>query len=166
MKPHQSQILLSLIVLTTFSFHVSYAEARGRIRSLGSALSRGAHHTGPVMTRDQLRTCVTQKNSLNIDGEKLDAGDNILKHKSEEIENQEAIIREQEPLVDERSQQSVDAFNSLVRAHKERIAAYNGSIAEYNAKVDIYRNDVNLFNSRCAGQPYYKSDMQAILDGK
>lgn len=162
MKRQPSKIVLSLVVTGIIGLYVPDADARG-VKFRGAGLARGAHHSGPVLSREQLRICVTQQNRLNAEASSLDAADAALQAKAAEIENLEKTITRRESLVDQYSQQSVDSFNALIGKHKKLATAYNKSLSAYNAKVDKFKVDQDSFNTRCAGHAYYESDMQAVL---
>lgn len=166
MKNQLIKALVSVVVLGVFGLHTHDAEARGRIRFGGAGLARGSHHSGPVLSREQLRICVAQQNNINAEGEILDASESVLQLKATEIENLEAMITRMRPLVDQYSQQSVNSFNALIVKHQELVAVYNGVLPKYNTKLEQFEARQNSFNSKCAGHAYYDSDMQAVLAGK
>jgi hypothetical protein len=166
MKTKLSKVVVGLAVLGILGLHVPDADARGRVRFKGTGLARGAHHSGPVLSREQLRGCVAQQKNLNAEGKSLDASEAALQAKAAEIEKLEATIKLREPLVDQYSQKSVDSFNALIGKHKRFVAAYNSSLLAYNAKVEKLKVENKSFNARCAGHAYYESDMQAVLAGK
>lgn len=166
MKNQLIKTVVSVAVLGILGLHIPDAEARGRIRFGGAGLARGAHHSGPVLSREHLRICVAQQNNLNAEGESLDASESALQVKAAEIENLEATITRMEPLVDQYSQQSVDSFNALIGKHKKLVVVYNSILPKHNEKVEQFKPGQNSFNSKCAGHAYYESDMQAVLAGK
>lgn len=166
MNHRLSKVVLGVIVLSIPGLHVPDVDARGRLRFPGAALARGAHHSGPVLSREQLRVCVSEQNSLNAEGDNLNGAQTALKAKAAEIRRLESIIKRREPLVDQYSQQSVDSFNALIGKYKPLVAAYNNSLPGYNAKFGKFKVAQDSFNAKCAGHAYYESDMQAVLAGK
>ncbi|MCI0400104.1 MAG: hypothetical protein L0Z68_02215 [Gammaproteobacteria bacterium] len=166
MKRHLSTLLALLVVGGILGLHLPEAEARGRIRFHGTGLARGAHHSGPVLSREQLRVRVAQQNRVNVDGANLDKAKAGLQAKAAEIESLEANIKRRKPFVDQYSEESVDSFNALIGEHGKLVAAYNSGLPAYNAEVDRYKVGQQAFNTKCAGHAYYESDMQAVLASK
>lgn len=141
-------------------------DARGRIRFTGAALARGAHHTGDVLSKEQIRYCLQSQKSLNFDGEKIDASELRIKINEAEIKELETEILFGELKVDKTSQESVDGFNVLIVKHKNLIASYNKNIPIHNAIVQRYEAKHKNYTRNCVGRSYYESDMQEVLAGK
>ena len=166
MHTHTKSLLLSLTLVAFLNLHIPDADARGRVRFSGSGLRHGAQHSGPVLSREQLRSCVAQQNRLNGESaglDQLEAGQNL---KAAELERLEKTISQREPLVDKYSQESVDNFNALVKKQRKLVATYNESLPAYNAEVDKYKIAQEVFNTNCAGHAYYERDMAAVIAGK
>lgn len=127
-------VLLSLTGVCALAVSENALARRGRIRFHGHGLSGSSNYSGSVLSRAQLKSCVMQEQSINATIDRLD--------------QQEAYINQQQAYVDNYSQQSVDAFN-------EAVERFNAAGTQANAQVAS-------FNSSCANQAYYESDMTAV----
>lgn len=166
MNTHTKWLLLSSTLVAFLALHIPDADARGGVRFRGSGLRHGTQHSGPVLSREQLRSCVAQQNRLNSESAWLDQLEAGQKLKAAELERLEQAISQREPLVDKYSQESVDSFNALIKKQRKLVAAYNESLPAYNAEVDKYKISQQGFNTNCAGHAYYENDMQAVIAGK
>lgn len=141
------------------------SRSRARVRFRGRGLLRGAQHSGPVLTREQLRQCLLLEKEINdasvgIDQESvsLDAASS----KSESLAEQVARSNES---VDEHSQESVDAHNALVNQYNAGVQRYNAALPGARVRVDKVNLSISEFNGRCANHAYYLHHMVAIEKG-
>lgn len=163
----QTKLLVVGSTLVAFlALHVPDVDARGRVRLRGSALRHGTHHSGPVLSREQLRSCVAQQDQLNIADASLDRIQAVQKEKEAELGRVEKAISQREPLVDQYSQESVDSFNGLIMKQRRLVARYNKGLPAYNVEVANYQSSQQSFNIKCAGHAYYENDMKAVLAGQ
>lgn len=140
--------------------------ARRRAGSGMRGLPNGARHKGPVLTRDQLRQCVAEQNTINTLESEMDRLRASLTQSEASINRLEAQISEQQPLIDRYSQESVDSFNALIDQHKRLVDAHNAKLPVTNISVEKVNSAVDRFNAKCADRVYYENDMQAVLAGK
>lgn len=127
--------------------------------------ARGVNGTGPTLSRDQLRDCVTQQNQLEADAKSLSTLDTELQSKLALIQNLEANIAQSKPQVDQYSQESIDSYNALARQYKMLVSTYNGSLPDHKSWIKEFKIAQQRFNSKCVGQTYSESDMKAVLAG-
>ena len=159
-------LLLGLLGAITSALPMESEARRGRVRIGGRGLAPGARHSGPVLTREQLRQCVTEQNQINGQEDAVERLQSSLQADETKINTLEARIKAMEPHVDMYSQQSVDSFNALINEHKRLVGTYNSKLPTVNARVDALNAVVDRFNARCADRAYYEHDMTAILSGK
>lgn len=159
-------VLLGLFGAISCALPVESEARRRRVRIGGRGLAAGARHSGPVLTREQLRQCVTEQNQINGQEDAVERLQSSLQADETRINSLESRITAMEPRVDVYSQQSVDSFNALVDEHKRLVGAYNSKLPSVNARVDALNAVVDRFNARCAERAYYEHDMAAILGGR
>ena len=164
MTTHTKCILYGSALLALLAFPIPDVDARVKVRFRGSMIRNSIQYSNPVLSREQLRSCVGQQNRLNSDSVWLvESG---LKQKLSELERFDQIISQREPLVDRYSKESVDSFNTLVKEQRKLAALYNEGLPTYNAQIDKYKILQQSFNTTCAGQAYYEDDMQAVISDK
>lgn len=160
-------LLLRLIGIVTILLPFESEARRGRgVRVNGRGLRAGAKHSGPVLTRDQLRQCIKEQNNINAQNEAVNKMQVALGESEAKINNLERRIAAMKPHVDVYNQKSVDSFNKLINEHKQFVNAYNSKLPTINAHLDDINSAVDRFNKSCAEHAYYEHDMAAVLDGK
>jgi hypothetical protein len=137
-------------------------EARRRVRIRGRGLKPGKY-SGQVLTKEQLKACVIQESEINSIGSRLDKEEGNLSKQKDSINLLEARIKRERPLVDQYDKSSVDNFNSLINKHKTMASGYNSNLPSFNSSAVDLNKRVALFNTQCANQAHYESDMNAIL---
>ena len=160
-------VLFGLVGGATFLLPIeSGARRRRRVSIGGRGLAAGAKHSGPVLTREQLRQCVAEQNQINGQEEAVERIQSLLQADEAKINALEDRIAAAEPRVDVYSQQSVNSFNALINEHRRLVGAYNSRLPTVNARVDALNAAVDRFNARCAERAYYERDMAAVLGGR
>jgi|GEM_PF-1957689 len=157
------KLCFGLVLVAFGALLTTDAEARRRVRFHGTGLAHGARHSGPVLSREQLRQCVSQQNQLNDNGTEIDKAESVLQAKSNELERLESQIKQSEPLVNQYSHESVVNHNALISKHKRLASAYNKTLPTHNSQIETYNAEQQAFNTNCAGHAYYISDMKAVL---
>lgn len=160
---YQIKILcLGLFIASNLALHITDSEARGRVRLRGSGLHHGANHSGPVMSRNELRTCQTYEKSLNAKLAEIQRLDTDAKEKADTINQLEEEIVQRKKTVDNYSEESVNSYNKMIDNHKKLTEKYNAWIPILNSEVDKYKKSEEGFNKHCANKAYYLDDMDAI----
>lgn len=159
--------LLGILGLVASFTSLEVEARRGRrVRISGRGLARGARHSGPVLSRDQLRQCVSEQNQINSRSEHVDRAQASLDAERSRLNHLEQRIERAEPLVDVYSQESVDSFNAMIDQHRRLVASFNERLPASNSQVETLNAAVERFNSRCGERAYYEHDMAAVLAGK
>lgn len=151
-------------MLIGISTQINKSEARGRVRFSGAGLLRGAHHTGNVLSREQIRSCLAAQNAINSEGDRIDFSVQNLKIKQAELTNLETEIAFNKLKIDIYSQESVDSFNGQVLKYKALVASYNKSASVHNSIVQHYESQLQAFTKDCVGRSYYENDMKEVLN--
>jgi hypothetical protein len=102
---------------------------------LGLALlASGQKPTTPVMSCEELRSCLSLKTSIDTQSDRLDS----------DVQ----AIEQERLLLDRRDPSSVTKLNELISQYNEGVRAIDFAVASFNA--------------RCAGKSYYESDLAAV----
>ena len=164
-----------------------FGKALPRTRLKGGGSQPHLRHTGQILTKAQLRTCVAQHNRINAKSEQLksekavlpsfdDANKKKIQALADDIDKLEIRIQTERPSVNVYDQESVDNFNLLVRRQKSMIDRHNtmavrhralvkqhkAKVSEFNRRQESHNSQIDDFNQRCA-HSYYKEDMDEIL---
>jgi hypothetical protein len=89
---------------------------RPRVRIPGPGLIEGDRHSGPILSRDQLRSCVIQQDSINANADILERDEAVLAGQAKRIEGLGDALERRLVSVDAYSQASVDAYNRRSRS--------------------------------------------------
>ena len=147
----------------------------------------------PVMSKQQLRDCLNQKNDIETELKNLESYtisinmyDKEIESLSDEIRQKENVLNSlgthidnEEPLVDVQNQQSVDSYNllvneyqsmqqiynTMVRHHNVIIKKRNAKASEHKKIIRTYNSNIDKFEEKCA-YSYRQSDMDEILAEK
>ena len=163
-----------------------FGKALPRTRLKGGGSQPHLRHTGQILTKAQLRTCVAQHNRINAESEQLDsesaalssfdANEKKIQQSADDIAEIKTRIQAEEPFVNVYDQESVDKFNLLIRRqksmidrhntmvvrHRALVNQHNAKVSEFRQKQESHKSQIAGFNQRCA-HSYYKEDMDEIL---
>lgn len=146
------------------------AEARQgggrRVSFSGRGLANGVNYSGPVLSREQLKMCLDQQNTINSQSAVVDKEQEFLGVEQEQLQRLERKIESDRAFVNSYSQASVDSFNRSLDEHRRKVTAFNKRLSVANEKVDRLNASVSSFNSQCGQRAYYESDMNAVLAGR
>ncbi|MFO0719755.1 MAG: hypothetical protein U0319_03390 [Nitrospira sp.] len=138
-------------------------KVRGRFR--GRGLRQGAHYSGPMLTREQLRQCLVLEKDINVVSRNIEVESIPLKAATNKLDVLAKEVEKSDAAVDAYSQESVESHNKLVREYNAALAEYNATmpeaLARVNTKVGNMNATVSRFNSQCADMAYYIHDMEA-----
>lgn len=165
MNHYRRKLLLGCASLCAISA-VPPVFAKGpRIRLPIRGLLKGSKHSGPVLSRQELKECLIYQNETNSREDQLYGLDESLKSQAGEIDKLESFMQQQKPLVNEYSQSSVDNFNALIRKQKSLVNQYNSDLVSFNQQVSLQQSQIDLFNQKCVGHQYYETDMNVLKLG-
>ena len=122
--------------------------------------------TGAMLSKEQLRSCLSQKAHLN----ELDA--DLVKEQSALAATKADVLREGDAIkakletVDRTQADAVAAFNQETEAHDKRIDAYQERVTAFNARVDAGKAERDTYGKSCDNRRYLEDDEIAIKKGK
>jgi hypothetical protein len=132
-----------------------------------SASSPGPTASRPVprafATRDQLRTCMSDEDTMRERHRKLDAAHVRHQRAIADLQEENAKIVEVQGQLDAESQTAVGAFNLLVAQHNVRTDELNKEAGEMSAQSQAFNADSLALSQRCSGLAYRLEDMDAVM---
>jgi len=151
------------------------AAKKGNVLNLG-----GGKGTGKLLTRDQLRQCLTRQTELKQqDAEAakgqaaLDADKAAIASLDTELAAQASALQADRATVDLKDPAAVNAFNAKVSQREalegqrnQRVADYNARLAPFNAQVQAVNQTRQGWQADCADRSYDEADYFAIQRGK
>lgn len=154
--------LAVLCAAVLFAAVPAHAQKRPAMRGL----PKGAKTDLPVLTRDQLRRCVTLEKQIDADNPDVRRREALMQAEAARIDKLESVLREWNEKIDDTNQAEIDNYNALVRQQKAWVDAHNASLPEYNDQLAKVKALLAEFNGDCAQRVYYDKDMDAIKRGK
>jgi uncharacterized protein (DUF924 family) len=136
------------------------AFARRRFR--GRGIGRGSSYAGPVMSRDELRFCVTQEARMENLEQAISEQERAAAIERLQLEESERALANAKTGVDVYSQSSVDKFNEMVERHGDLVDQYNGRLPLANQKITARNEAVDIYNAACADKAYFEDDLAII----
>lgn len=159
-------ILITILGLFLLSMcNQATARKGGSLESfLGAAVlrSKPGETADQVLTKEQLRTCLSIKENLSARSETLASLNKQLDSNERERASEARILEVEQQLVGAGSQFDIDRFNDKVHRFNQSVKSDQFAVEAYNRKVQLYEIDRRGFSENCAGKSYYEEDMQAL----
>ena len=128
--------------------------------SQASASQASAHAWA---TRDQLRECLDIEAGLKTRFKEIEASNAAHEKIFDQVEAENAKLRELQPQLDHDSDTSVSAFNARVKDHNQHVKLLNQDAADSRPVNDAYNDDMAAFNRKCSQLVYRVDDMEAVM---
>jgi len=119
-----------------------------------------------VLTPEQLRDCVAQKDKLARDT------DAALKTKAEvaaqkaEIDSAGKALEEEATTLDRTSEDAVNAYNAKVLARNDKVEAYRAKAEAYNVAADGVIAGKDAYDKACVNRRYDERDLSDLQKKK
>lgn len=122
--------------------------------------------SGPVLTRDQLRQCLTQQAQVKNEEAELVRLQNGLNTDKAAIVRSGEVLSEQGAALDRTKAELVSAYNEQVLARDKLIDDLQARGMQFNERAGAARVQREAFAKACEGRSYNESDEIAIQKGK
>lgn len=169
-------VLCSFALAASPGLYAADAATQGNTLKLGGSGSG----SGKLLTRDQLRQCLSQQAALKTQGaealrgrEAIDAAKTELARLEAELAALAGELQAERASVDVSKTEAVEAFNARLalheqkRRHREReVEAYNARLPAYNAQAEAHNAGQQAWQTECADRSYNEADFFAIQRGK
>jgi hypothetical protein len=134
----------------------------------GNTLSLGgkAPGGGPLLTRDQLRSCLSQQAALRTQGSDAQREQSELDASRQEIARLETELQAERGTVDATNEGAVAAFNAKLEQLKAKTEAFNGKLPVVNGRIDEYNAVQAKWQNDCGNRRYDEADYFAVQRGK
>ncbi len=121
---------------------------------------------GPLLTRDQLRQCMTEQDRLKQETADILQTQKALEIDRAEIDRTGVELKADKETLDRTSQAAIDAFNAKIQAREKQVEAYKVAAPAFNDRFDKLDAAKQAFAKDCADRRYREDDYDAIKAGK
>jgi hypothetical protein len=136
-----------------------------RTASFGTGLGKGKA-SGPLLTRSELRECMSLQARTRATAEELAAAQAALDREKSELAARSAALKEELTALDRTSAQAVDTYNASVQEHEKRVDAYNAKTPAFNANALALQEHRAAFSKGCENRDFDEKDEIAIRKGQ
>ena len=119
-----------------------------------------------VLTPEQLRDCMTQKEKLGKDTDDAVKAKAAIAAAKAEIDSTGAALSEQATTLDRTSADAVAAYNAKVLERNGRIDAYQAKVAAYNTDAETVLAAKEAYEKACANRRYDDRDLNDLQKKK
>ncbi len=122
--------------------------------------------SGPLLTRAELRECLSQQERLRKADEATRVERQALDQEQAEILRVGDELKQQLAALDRSSQEAVDGYNARAAARDKMIDGFEARLGPFNARVEALQAERGGFSRRCENRRYDERDETAIKNGK
>jgi len=119
-----------------------------------------------ILTPEQLRDCMTQKEKLAKDTDDAVKAKAAIAAAKAEIDSTGAALSEQATTLDRTSADAVAAYNAKVLERNGRIDAYQARVAAYNTDAETVLAAKEAYEKACANRRYDDRDLSDLQKKK
>ena len=121
---------------------------------------------GAYLTKDQLRKCLAQQDTLKTQDADLVKEQAAIGVRKAEIAKLGDDLKARLDSVDRTNAESVNGYNEAVADHDKQIDEYQARVTQFNAGVDANQTAHDEFSQGCSSKRYFEEDETAIRKGK
>ena len=122
--------------------------------------------SGPLLTRNELRACLSQQDQLKAKREQTLQLQAQLAKDKEDIEKRGNDLKDQLVWLDRTSQEQVDKYNAEASERDKLIDEYQARTTAFNAQVDALSADRDAWGRSCENRRYDENQELLIRAGK
>lgn len=122
--------------------------------------------SGPTLTREQLRQCLTQQSQVKDRDAELARLQAALNTDKAAIVRSGEVLTEQGAALDRTKPEDVTAYNELVLARDKAIDELQARGVQFNTRVGEAQAQREAFAKACDGRSFFETDEIAIQKGK
>ena len=162
-----SRLLLAACVaaaassFATLPAHAADAAKPKKEGSLGQAKA-GA----PMLTKEQLRACLAQKDRIKSQITETVPLQTALKKEGDDLAREGDDLKALREKVDTTNEAAVKEFNDRNVARQKAVESYEARSKDYNAKVEAVLADKAAYQSSCDGKRYFEDEELQIRKEK
>ena len=122
--------------------------------------------SGPILTREQLRQCLSQQPQVQQQQAELAKQQATLNTDKADIVRLGEVLKEQLGALDSTQPDLVAAYNEKAEARDKAIDDLQARLAQFNTRVEAANVQREAYVKACEGRNYFEDDEIAIRKGK
>jgi hypothetical protein len=154
----RSLLILPLVIVTAAAFAADKpAKKEGGF---------GDKASGAYLTKEQLRSCIAQRDKVKADDDELLAEQAAIGAQKDQIARVGDTLKSQLETVDRTNAEAIAAYNEAVQGRDKQIDTYQARVTAFNGRVDVNQAAHATFGQACSNRRYFEEDEAAIKKGK
>lgn len=132
----------------------------------GAERAFGTNAKGPLLTRDELRSCFAQQDQLRAENE------DIGRQRAVREAERDALVKSGEALkadlaaLDRTSAEAVEQYNAKAAARDKAIDEHQTGATAFNQRIEAFNARKIGFDKACGNRRYDEADEAAIRKGR
>jgi hypothetical protein len=122
--------------------------------------------SGAMLTRDQLRACMTQKARVAQQDDEMAKEQAALEAGQAELMRGGESLKAKLESLDRTKPDDVAAYNEQTQARDHAIDEFQARVSAFNARVKTAQSDRDAYIKSCGNRRYFDEDEAAIKQGK
>ena len=121
---------------------------------------------GPLLTRNQLRDCMSQQQRIAVQGNEALALQSEFERDKAELQRSGLALKEELAALDRTSAELVDQYNAKAASRDKMIDDFEARASAYNLRVQQLKTEREAFAGACENRRFDEKDEIAIKSGK
>ena len=160
-RSHFSRCLLTVLCLVASTTSLQANAQKVKEGSFGKGKAGG-----PLLTRNQLRDCMSQQQRMAVQGDETLALQSQLERDKAEIQRQGVALKEELAALDRTNAELVDQYNVKAAARDKMIDDFEARAPAYNLRVQQLKTEREAFAVACENRRFDEKDEIAIKNAK
>ena len=156
-----STLKCALLIAVLLAASAGHAADKPKEASFGKGKA-----SGPTLTREQLRQCLSQQSQAQLQDAELVKLQTALNADKAQIVRSGEVLKEQGVALDLTQPELVAAYNDQVLARDKAIDDLQARGAQFNARAETAKTQREAFANACNGRSYFETDEIAIQKGR
>lgn len=158
--------LFSRCLLAALCLVASTASLQANAQKIKEGSVGKGKASGPLLTRNQLRECMSQQQKISLQGDETLALQSQFDRDKAEIQRQGLLLKEELAALDRTNAELVDRYNAKAAARDKTIDDFEARAPAYNLRVQQLQTDRAAYASACENRRFDENDEIAIKSGK
>jgi len=158
--------LFSRCLLAALCLVASTASLQANAQKIKEGSVGKGKASGPLLTRNQLRECMSQQQKIALQGDETLALQSQFDRDKAEIQRQGLLLKEELAALDRTNAELVDRYNAKAAARDKTIDDFEARAPAYNLRVQQLQTDRAAYASACENRRFDENDEIAIKSGK
>jgi hypothetical protein len=128
-------------------------------KSVGEASLGGGRGSGPLLTREELRSCLIEQDALGQSRDEVARDSRTIDDEKAELARAGTALKDDLDKLDRTNADAVQAHVAKAQAHDQRIDAWNAKLPAFNERVQALQRRQARWKTDCADRRYRENDL-------